>query len=67
MCWLFQVSFIMSTGLYGTCPSPVVQRAAGRVCGLIINHMRDHHVCIVTLEGVRELVLRLTHLDKLMC
>ena len=41
-------------GLYGPHPVFVVQRAAGRACGLIINHMCDHHVWIVAIgRGAR--------------
>jgi len=46
-----------------TSSSLVVQRAAGGVCGLIINHMRDHQVWIAAPEEVQESVLRLTHLE----
>ena len=57
------VSFITGTCLYGACPSLVVLGAAGRVCGLIMNHRRDHHLSISAPEGAQKLVLRLTHLD----
>ena len=43
-----------------TSSSLVVQHAAGGVCGLIINHMRDHQVWIAVPEEMQESVLQLT-------
>ena len=59
------MSFFTGTCLYGACPSLVVLGAAGRVCELIMNHRRDHHLSISAPEGAQGLVLRLTHLDLL--